>query len=70
VTVLGDPANVAARLSSKAAAGEILLTREAASDSLDMEHLERRELELKGKSQPVGAYVWKQPTGSGARVLQ
>ena len=60
VTVLGDPANVAARLSSRAAAGEILITHEAASETLDTENLETRELELKGKSQPVGVYVWKQ----------
>jgi adenylate cyclase len=57
VTVLGDPANVAARLSSAAAAGEILITPEAAGDWLDAERLERRELALKGKSQTVGVYV-------------
>jgi adenylate cyclase len=57
VTVLGDPPNVAARLASAAAAGEILVTREAASDWLDVESLERRELTLKGKSQTVGVYV-------------
>lgn len=59
VTVLGDPANVAARLSSKAAAGEILVSRDAASDGLEIEHLETRELKLKGKSQPVGVFVVK-----------
>ncbi len=59
VTVLGDPANVAARLSSKAAAGEILITRAAVSDQLAVEQLETRELELRGKSQTVGVYVWK-----------
>ncbi len=60
VTVLGDPANVAARLSSAAAAGEILITDDAMSDALEGHWLERRKLELKGKSQPVGVYVWKQ----------
>lgn len=57
VTVLGDPPNVAARLASAAAAGEILITSEAASDWLDVEHLERRELAVKGKSRPIGVYV-------------
>lgn len=57
VTVLGDPANVAARLSSKAAAGEILITPEAASDGLETGLLETRELVLKGKSHPVGVFV-------------
>ena len=59
VTVLGDPADVAARLSSVATAGEILVPNEAASDQLDRRHLETRELKLKGKSQPVGVYVVK-----------
>ncbi len=59
VTVLGDPANVAARLASAAAAGEILVTGEAASGALDVDHLEHRDLALKGKSQPVGVYVLK-----------
>jgi adenylate cyclase len=57
VTVLGDPANVAARLSSAAAAGEILITREAAGEGLPVEGLELRQLDLKGKSAPVGVYV-------------
>ncbi len=60
VTALGDPANVAARLSSAAAAGEILITDDAMSDALQGHWLERRHLELKGKSRPVGVYVWKQ----------
>ncbi len=57
VTVLGDPANVAARLASAAAAGEILVTHEAASGALDTRSLERRDLALKGKSQSIGVYV-------------
>jgi len=57
ITVLGDPANVAARLSSTAAAGEILISRDAVTPELDVKHLEARELELKGKSQVVGVYV-------------
>ena len=60
VTVLGDPANVAARLSSAAAAGEILITSDAVSEALDIERLEHRELSLKGKSQTVGVYVLRE----------
>jgi adenylate cyclase len=63
-TALGDVTNTAARLSSDAAAGELLVdagTYEALAD----EHpaAERRELELKGKSGLVEAYAishWKQ----------
>jgi adenylate cyclase len=50
LTMLGDAVNVAARLASRAAAGEILVTTDtAASAGLDPT-LERRSLELKGKS--------------------
>jgi len=51
LTAMGDPVNVTARLASAAAAGEALVTLEAArAGDLDESHLERRELELKGKS--------------------
>lgn len=57
ITALGDAVNIASRLASHAAAGEIVLggstVRQAA---LDTERMEMRELELKGKSQP--AQVW------------
>jgi adenylate cyclase len=55
-TALGDPMNVAAHLASQAAAGEILVTEDAAtSASLDTTGLERRMLSLKGH--PVDAVV-------------
>jgi adenylate cyclase len=55
ITVLGDAPNTAARLSSTAAAGEILISERAyqAASINDMD-LERRELTLKGKVEPVG----------------
>ncbi len=55
ITVLGDAPNTAARLSSTAAAGEILISERAyqAANINDMD-LERRELTLKGKVEPVG----------------
>ena len=50
-----------ARLSSKAAAGEILISEESVkSGNLDVEGLETRSLELKGVSQPVSVRVMKE----------
>jgi len=57
ITVLGDAANTAARLSSSAKAGEILLSENAMITKLDPTKLESRLLELKGKSQPVKVFV-------------
>lgn len=57
-TVLGDTVNVAARLQAAAASGEILVTQET-YDHVASEFPEApcRELELKGKSEPVRARV-------------
>jgi len=58
MTALGDNMNVAARLASKARTGEILVTDATCDVSgLNLEASERRELELKGKSQLVGVRV-------------
>jgi adenylate cyclase len=59
IAVLGDPPNVAARLSSSAAVGEILISEEAYVPERDLQGLEKRQLTLKGKSQPVNVYVMK-----------
>ena len=57
-TVLGDTVNVAARLQGAAAAGEILVTQETyASVASQFPNALRRELELKGKREPVVARV-------------
>jgi adenylate cyclase len=57
-TALGDNVNIAARLASEAGPGEILISEAAFSAAhLNMENLERRELELKGKSEPIRVYV-------------
>ena len=57
-TVLGDTVNVAARLQGAAAPGEILLTEETyAAVEPQFPAAPRRELELKGKSEPVVARV-------------
>jgi adenylate cyclase len=60
IAVLGSAANLCARLSSQAAAGEILVSEESVqSDHLDVTGLEQRTLDLKGISQPVRVRVWK-----------
>src|SRR5687767_5908712 len=54
IAVLGSAANLCARLSSKAAAGEILISEESVkAANLDAGNLESRSLELKGVSQPL-----------------
>ncbi len=51
VTVLGEAANMAARLASKAAAGEVLVSEAALENAcMDGGDLEKRELKLKGLS--------------------
>jgi adenylate cyclase len=57
-TALGDPVNVAARLASAAGGGELvapLATAEGAG--LDLEGVERRSLELRGKSAPTEVVI-------------
>ena len=60
ITVLGDAPNTAARLSSNAAAGEILISEDAYVPDMNLEGLEKRQLTLKGKSNPVNVYVMKE----------
>jgi adenylate cyclase len=51
ITALGDAVNVAARLASQAKAGEILLSEETLHTAkIDSSNMEKRSLELKGKS--------------------
>ena len=58
ITVLGDAANTAARLSSHANIGEILVSTTASSAiGLNTDGLEQRHLDLKGKSEKVSVYV-------------
>ena len=59
IAVLGDPPNTAARLSSSAATGEILISEDAYVPEVNLEGLEKRQLTLKGKSNPVNVYVMK-----------
>jgi len=57
-TALGDNVNITARLASEARTGEILISDAAYSASnVDIENLEHRQVELKGKSEPVDVHV-------------
>ena len=57
-TALGDSVNITARLASQAGAGEILISEAAyAAAGLDLENLEHRQMELKGKTEPIGVHV-------------
>jgi adenylate cyclase len=58
VTALGDAANVAARLASHAAGGEVLLSEITVQKArVDKSKLEKRTVELKGKSKPQEVWV-------------
>jgi adenylate cyclase len=57
-TALGDAVNTTARLASEAAAGEILVTRAAATASgLSAHGVEERHLELRGRTEPIDVLV-------------
>ena len=57
ITVLDDAPNAGAKLSSAAAAGEIMLSDGAYDIAGLTDDLERRTLELKGKSEPTRVCV-------------
>ena len=59
-TALGDNVNITARLASEAGPGEILISDAAYSAAnLNLGQLEHRQLDLKGKSEPIGVHVWQ-----------
>lgn len=58
ITALGDVPNTASRLASHAGIGEILLSESTAKAAeIDTSNLEMRQLELKGKSEPMNVWV-------------
>jgi adenylate cyclase len=58
IAVLGDTANIGARLCSLARAGEIYISK-AAADAAGLEGagIQKREVNLKGRSEPVEAWI-------------
>ena len=57
-TALGDNVNITARLASQAGTGEILVSESTyTAANIQFRNLEHRQLELKGKSEPIGVYV-------------
>ena len=57
-TALGDGVNIASRLASMAKPGEIIISDASYSSSgMDLGDIEKQQLELKGKSEPVDAWV-------------
>lgn len=60
ISAIGDEVNTGARLASKAAAGEIIVSEKALQKAgIDAENLESRTLELKGISEPVRVRVMR-----------
>ncbi len=60
ISAIGEEVNTAARLASKAAAGEIILSEAALEQAhMDVSKLETRKLELKGISEPISVRVMR-----------
>jgi adenylate cyclase len=60
LTALGDPVNTTSRLASQAATGEIIISVDAAKKmGLDTANLDKRTLDLKGKSEPMDVWVMR-----------
>ena len=60
ISAKGDEVNLTARLASKAAPGEIILSEQALKDAgIDGNELETRSLDLKGFSEPVSVRVMR-----------
>src|SRR3990172_9093462 len=69
IAVLGSAANLAARLSSSAADGELVVSEETAQRAgLSAEQWASREFELKGISQPVSVRVYRLVAEVGAAL--
>ena len=70
ITVLGDAPNTAARLSTSAGRGEILISEAAiVAAGLPIDNLEKRALDLKGKTEPVSVYVLTNYSALASQVV-
>jgi adenylate cyclase len=59
VSILGDAVNTAARIATQAAAGELLISDATLQKAgITSDGMQRRDLELKGKSAPVSTWAW------------
>ena len=68
-TALGDAVNVASRLGGDAAAGELLMSEATATAAgLDTTPFEHRRLELRGRTEPLGA--WAERVTPAAEVVE
>ena len=66
-TALGDVVNTTARLASEAAAGELLVSIDAArAADLDAAALEHRTLAVRGRSDPIEVVADRPPPGARA----
>ncbi|MEJ2487312.1 MAG: adenylate/guanylate cyclase domain-containing protein [Anaerolineales bacterium] len=58
LTALGDAVNIAARLASQAGTGEIVISEATAEEAdIDTTNLEKRTLDLKGKSESMDVWI-------------
>jgi len=65
ITALGDAVNIAARLASQAKTGEILLSEQTLETAkMSPSNLEKRTLQLKGKSAPFDVRVMRVSPGN------
>ena len=65
-TALGDVVNTTARLANEAAAGELLISIDAAADAgTDLSRLEHRTLDVRGRTAPVEVVVLATASDTG-----
>jgi adenylate cyclase len=68
-TALGDPVNATARLASLAAAGELLVSADAAARArLDVSALDQRSVEVRGREAPIDVFALVAATASRDRA--
>jgi adenylate cyclase len=66
-TALGDAVNIAARLASAAAAGEVIVSVEAAkAANLATDQLERRTVDIRGRTEPIEVVVLPRLNGTAS----